>query len=260
MTELADDLEPFQLQKVRVKKAAEIVAGQIRNAIVRGELRAGETLPTEAVLIERFEVSRPTIREAIRILESENLLQVSRGARGGARIALPATEFVARILGQTLQARGGTLGDLYQARRLIEPPAARMAAEIRPKEAAEALRQHIAFERGIKEDRAGTAGAITSFHRLLVEQSQNKTLTLLIDALSEITEKHLTLVYRNRHADDAALRLKRLEQGFRSHERLADKIGKGDGAGAEAHWHKHMTNVESFWLQGIRESSLDVLE
>lgn len=260
MTGQINAFAPIQLNKVRVKKAAEIVAEQIRNAIVRGELRPGETLPTEAQLIARFEVSRPTIREAIRILESEQLVQVSRGARGGARINPPSTELVSRAIGLTLQARLANLADVYEARALIEPPAARLAAELRPKEAAEALRAHVRYERSIVDNRKLVAHAITAFHSMLVQQSQNMTLTLVVDALSEITEKHLSLIHRSRQAEDPALQIKRTQQGFRSHERLADLIGKGDGAGAEAHWRDHMEKVASFWLQGIGNKGLDILE
>ena len=76
---------PNVTAQVRVPKTAELVAGRIRRSIVTGELRTGDSLPSEAHLITDFQVSRPTIREAIRILESEGLISVSRGARGRAR-------------------------------------------------------------------------------------------------------------------------------------------------------------------------------
>src|SRR3546814_10423999 len=87
-------------EAVRVPKTAELVARQIRNAIIRGELVDGDTLPAESHLIAEFEVSRPTIREAVRILESEGLVTVARGARGGARVSSPNYEMVARAAGK----------------------------------------------------------------------------------------------------------------------------------------------------------------
>src|SRR5256885_7189092 len=71
---------------VRVPKAAELVAGHVRSQIVRGELSEGDALPPESALMEQFDISRPTLREAFRILESEGLITVRRGARGGARV------------------------------------------------------------------------------------------------------------------------------------------------------------------------------
>ena len=72
---------------VKVPKTAELVATQLRNQIVRGDLREGDALPPEAALMAQFGVSRPTLREAFRVLESEALISVRRGARGGAACA-----------------------------------------------------------------------------------------------------------------------------------------------------------------------------
>jgi DNA-binding FadR family transcriptional regulator len=118
---------------VRVPKAAELVAASIRSAIIRAEIASGENLPPEAKLLEMFEVSRPTIREALRILEFEDLISVSRGARGGAKVKAPSPDFVSRAMGVALQARNVVLGDIYQARMIVEPAAAKLAAESRPK-------------------------------------------------------------------------------------------------------------------------------
>jgi len=63
----------------RAPKTGELVAGHLRRQIVRGELRPGETLPLEAELMEQYGVSRPTLREAFRILESETLISVRSG-------------------------------------------------------------------------------------------------------------------------------------------------------------------------------------
>ncbi|MBN9593367.1 MAG: FadR family transcriptional regulator, partial [Alphaproteobacteria bacterium] len=74
---------------VRVPKAAELIADVIRRQIVVGELKEGEPLPAEALLMAQFKVSRPTLREAFRILETDGLIQVRRVAGGGARARLP---------------------------------------------------------------------------------------------------------------------------------------------------------------------------
>ena len=72
--------------RVRVPKTAELVAGQIRRQIIRGDIEEGDALLPESELMSQFGVSRPTLREAFRILESESLITVTRGARGGARL------------------------------------------------------------------------------------------------------------------------------------------------------------------------------
>ena len=75
---------------VRVPKTAELVASHLRRQIVRGELKEGDALPPESALMEQFGVSRPTLREAFRVLESEALISVRRGARA-ARVSTPPT-------------------------------------------------------------------------------------------------------------------------------------------------------------------------
>lgn len=161
---------------VRVPKTAELVAKQIRNAIIRGELSDGDTLPAESHLISEFEVSRPTIREAVRILESEGLVTVARGARGGARINSPNYGMIARAAGITLQSQGVTIGDLYEMRVLMEPPAARLVAERNSAAAVPVLRAHIEEELSDLQDRSLAATRIAEFHRLMIEFTGNKTL------------------------------------------------------------------------------------
>src|SRR5438445_51107 len=109
---------------VRVPKTAELVAAHLRRQIVRGELKEGDALPPETALMEQFSVSRPTLREAFRVLESEALITVRRGSHGGARVHVPNGDVAARYAGLVLQFRETTLADVLEARAVIEPPCA----------------------------------------------------------------------------------------------------------------------------------------
>ena len=84
-----DSVSPNGQDKVRVPKMADIVADQIRSRIINGELKEGDRLPSEALMLERFGISRPTLREALRVLETEKLISVSRGSRNGAIVHTP---------------------------------------------------------------------------------------------------------------------------------------------------------------------------
>ncbi|MDT5398354.1 MAG: GntR family transcriptional regulator, transcriptional repressor for pyruvate dehydrogenase complex, partial [Mycobacterium sp.] len=81
---------------IRSPKTAELVAGTLRRMVVDGQLKEGDFLPNEAELMAHFGVSRPTLREAVRVLESERLVEVRRGSRTGARVRVPGPEIVAR--------------------------------------------------------------------------------------------------------------------------------------------------------------------
>src|SRR3979409_278065 len=103
---------------VRVPKTAELVASNLRGQIVRGELKEGDALPPESALMEHFGVSRPTLREAFRVLESEALISVRRGAHGGARVHVPNGDVAARYAALVLEYRGTDLADIHTARTI----------------------------------------------------------------------------------------------------------------------------------------------
>ena len=81
----------------------------------------GFRLPPEGQLMESLGISRPTLREAFRILEAEGLISVVRGSRTGAKVHQPSVDLVSRYAGYVLESRGTTVADLYQARLAIEP-------------------------------------------------------------------------------------------------------------------------------------------
>jgi len=103
-------------------RRAMVVATEIRSRIAEGSLGEGDRLPPLTELADEFGISRPTLREALRILEMEFLLDLRAGDRGGATIRTPVSRVAAQLAGIVLEARGATLGDFYRAMRLIEPP------------------------------------------------------------------------------------------------------------------------------------------
>lgn len=246
---------------VRVPKTAELVARQIRNAIIRSELVDGDTLPAEAQLIAEFEVSRPTIREAVRILESEGLVTVARGARGGARVSSPNYEMVERAAGIILQSQRVRIGDLYEMRTLIEPPAARLVAERNSEVAVPILRAFIEDEMGNIKNRMAVTLLIAEFHRLLMDLSGNRTLNMFSQALRGLVDAHLSLSTRRRLAVDPDMSEKQLRFGLKSHSRLVDLIEAKDGDAAEAHWKRHMVAAGEVWLEQVgRDTTVELLD
>jgi len=245
-----------------MRRAANVVAVELRNAIIRGELAAGDNLPVEAQLMARFDVSRPTLREAIRVLESENLLRVPRGARGGALVMPSTSDLAARVVGQTLQASKTTLRDIFEARVVIEPPAARMAAERRPKEAAEILRRQVAKEFSAVGDAEETARVTPAFYRMILEMSGSNTLILFARILQNIVQRHLDLIGKNIvDWEDREKTMERQRAGFAQHTKLVEFIEAGAGASAEEHWRQHVRQSSDFWLRGpLAHATLEVLD
>lgn len=207
-----------------------------------------------------FSVSRATVREAIRILEFEGLITLHQGMRGGARVNAVTPDLLVRATGTLLQARGGTIGQVYQARMLIEPPAARLSAETRPKQAAQALRAQLEREYEVVDDYDKLSVALADFHRTLLEQCGNVALTLVGYALHDVVQRHLKLAQRLKPSDQERY-LKLAKNGLQEHQKLIDFIASGDGAAAEAYWAQVMKATSGYWLAGLAATSvIDILE
>src|SRR5512134_1776416 len=112
------------------------IADVLRASIVSGELAEGDSLGREPDLIERFGVSRPSLREALRILETEGLITVVRGVGGGVVVHEPDERMTARTAALVLQARNVALADVFEARSLLEPAAVRVVASSRSRRSA----------------------------------------------------------------------------------------------------------------------------
>jgi DNA-binding FadR family transcriptional regulator len=225
---------PLVGQQVRVPKTAELVAAQLRRQIVRGDLVEGDALPPEATLLEQFGVSRPTLREAFRVLESEALISVRRGAHGGARVHTPNGEVAARYAALVLEHRGTTLGDVFAARAILEAPSARVLAEGRTESDLAALRAALAQEEEAAEDPVSLRQQERVFHMLVVQLAGNKTLVVLSAMLNHILDR---VSLPQAHVDHDA---------FRAHENLIQLIEKRDGPAAQAAWREHLTQAEEF--------------
>ncbi|HYB80670.1 MAG TPA: GntR family transcriptional regulator, partial [Mycobacterium sp.] len=116
-------------------RRAVVVASEIRSRIAEGGLHEGDRLPPLAELANEFDISRPTLREALRILEMEFLLDLRTGDRAGASVRTPSTRVATQLAGIVLEARGTTLADCYRAMRLVEPPIMGLvASRIGPKQ------------------------------------------------------------------------------------------------------------------------------
>ena len=107
------------LQK-RARSMPQMLADDIRMQLISGEMVPGQPLPPEKELLATYAVSRPTLREAMRILEAESLVETVRGMNGGAVLRAPDPFVVIRQAAVLLQLRGTTFADVYAARAVLE--------------------------------------------------------------------------------------------------------------------------------------------
>src|SRR5919106_1941494 len=116
------------VRKLRSGRVSETIAKRIKNQISAGRMQPGEKLPAERDMALRYQTSRVSVREAYRSLEELGLLTIRRGAEGGAFIADPDHTPVMRSLSLMLRLGKTTHHEITEARLLIEPPIARLAA------------------------------------------------------------------------------------------------------------------------------------
>jgi DNA-binding FadR family transcriptional regulator len=180
----ADEL----VKRVKQPRLAELVAGSLRDEIVRGVLTEGDRLPPFDELFERFEVSAPVGREAVRILETEGLLSVRRGNVGGAIVHRPSSARVGYMASLVLQSEGVQLSDVGTALRELEPRCAALCAQVAEREP----KLLAAFASAIADEDAGTSNETGAdrFHRLLVDHCGNEALALAVRALQAIWDGH----------------------------------------------------------------------
>ena len=246
---------------IRTPKTAELVARKLRRMIVDGELKDGDHLPHEAELMEHFSVSRPTLREAVRVLEAERLVEVRRGSRSGARVCVPGPEVVARPASLLLELSGATVADVYIARQAIEPTAARLLAETGTDEAFDEL-ERIVDEAIPASYESGTFGQTAArFHLRMVQLAGNATLALIAGMLHEIYERHTTNVTQERLSTDVEKYEANYKLFVRSQRKLIKLLRARDGSGAFTHWQKHMVVAESLVLSGREDTKVrDILD
>jgi DNA-binding FadR family transcriptional regulator len=242
MTRSTDALAGSPARNVHVPKVAELVAADLRQRIVAGELRDGDELPRESDLLDEFGVSRPSLREALRVLETEGLVRIRRGNVGGAVVRRPNATTAAYHLSLTLKAHGVTHEDLGVARLSIEPICAALAAGLPERQAiADELTQLVD-----ESERCTTIAAFTesahTFHRRLTELCGNTTVMMLAGTLESvwIAQEDRAVAF-DINPDDVPER----RRSIAAHRRLITAIAAGNGDRASREMRKHLTEAQT---------------
>ncbi len=231
---------------VRRRKLFEEVSDHLRELILSRTLKPGERLPSERELAGRFQVGRPSVREALRTLSLMGLVEIKSGE--GAFVRKPAFPSFLKSMGDSL---GNFIGDdasalleLCDVRRVLEVETASMAAERAGEEDWARLRSALeANERalGVPERFKITD---VEFHRAVAEAARNRVLLFIHDALSDLMLKtrELALTVEGAAADALA-----------SHQRICKAIRAGDAKAAAHEMTIHLEHVRGRLEVALRE-------
>ncbi|MEU8896056.1 FCD domain-containing protein [Nocardia sp. NPDC048505] len=249
--------------RIPQRRIAETVAAELRTRILSGD--DDYRLPTQDQLVQDFGVSYPSIREALRILETEGLVTVRRGNVGGAEVHRPNESSAAYHLGLALQGARVTLGDLASGLRTLEPMCAAECArrEDRAEVVVPALEANIAACTALIGEGIEFTHTAREFHDLVVSFHPNATLRYVVSSLvalwsaqEEAWAEVLTKRGEYPSPADSA-------EAVHTHERITAAIAAGDAAEAERYYRSHLAATQTLVLDrfdnGVVNASADVV-
>ena len=240
-------------------KAAVLVAAELRRQIADGHLKPGDKLHPENVLQNEFAISRPTLREALRLLEAESLITIGRGKHGGARVNAVDVGALATQVGVVLQIQNTTLEDIWLARTIIEPPAAALLAGRRDEAALVELEDNIAAARAASQtDLLRYADLSANFSVLITKHCGNNTLHLLGLLISDIIRRQHVDVTERTLANASVDRLR--QDSLRARAMAVELMRSGTPATVESSWRAHLENMRDLVLAAYKGAhTIDVL-
>jgi len=245
--------ELFDLRRLRRPKKSELIADEIRRWIVRGQLTPGDKLPNEREMIGQLGSSRGTVREALKILEAQGLIEISPGAAGGARVASISHESASNQLKNFFYFQGLSWQQVYEFRLEVEPAAAALAtpkltdADLAALEATVPQCTH-SERRDLSQWKHRVQEA--RFHYLLVNRCPNPLLRFaslfVVDLLSDF------LRYRDVIGNEST---RFGEECASAHERILERLRARDGSGVSELMREHIRQLGAYLSH--REQTVD---
>jgi GntR family transcriptional regulator, transcriptional repressor for pyruvate dehydrogenase complex len=229
-----------EFEAVKKTKVYEKVAQQIQGLIRDGLLKPGDRLPPERELAETFQVSRSSLRDALRVLEVMGLVAPRQGE--GTVVKDLSAESLIQPLATILAHKRELVGELLDLRRILEPPLAGRAAARATEEEHEAMeailkRQKEKVERGmlaVEED--------NEFHYAIARAARNSVLLKVLDVFMDLL----------RESRERSLQTEgRLQKSFAGHRRILNAIKRRDAHGAEIAMRRHIEEIEGIVLTKV---------
>jgi len=221
---------------MKARRVSETIARRIQRAISKGKLEPGEKLPAERDLAKQLSVSRVSVREAYRSLAELGLLSVKRGAEGGAFIADVDHQPVTRSLSLMLRLGRTSHEELTEARVLIEPPIARLAALRGDANDIRQLEELVKKQEQAMKGNGNPRRYDLQFHRLVAQCTKNLPLIMMMNSLADLALEAFAHI-------DIGRDVKRHVVDF--HLRVLEAIRHRDGEAAYAEMLRHVHDVQS---------------
>jgi GntR family transcriptional repressor for pyruvate dehydrogenase complex len=229
------------LKVVEKKRAYEDIVRQVIALIEEGKLKRGDQLPSERDLTEIFKVSRTTVREAIRTLESMKLLQCRQGT--GTYVLASSEEDLIQPLAAALFNAKDDIRDIFYTRKIIEPHVAQLAAENATPEDIEKMENILRTQKECIERGENIIETDSAFHSIVAGAAKNRVIErlslALVDLLKQARKEYL--------ADDESNG--RSKESLAGHRRILSAVKKGDSEEAKKAMSQHLEDIERITFQ-----------
>lgn len=210
----------MRFEPVKTHRISEEIATQIKAKLLSFELKPEDKLPSENDLADMFGASRATVREALRSLEAAGLIMVKRGAQGGSFVTGRGLERAGETLSEALRLRGVPLEQVTEARLLVEPTLARLAAERATDEDRATIEATLSEVEAKLQGGLNLALANLAFHRSVAGASHNTVLVVILSASLDILIDAI---------GESPIERTMVEQMLASHRNIYAAIAGGDG-------------------------------
>lgn len=227
---MADELK---LDPIHVPKSSDVLADRLRKQILRGALAPGAPLPAERDLVTQTGLSRGSVREALRILETEGLVSTRPGRQGGSVARQPGDESLARYIGMFVEGRGISLLSLLQTREAVEPSLAFLAAQNRTDEELALLLSVTEAVEDAYADVPRYLAENVKWHCAIAAASHNELLRAFMVAIS-------SMVYQASAIEDFATEDVR-KVVLKAHRRIFAAIAAKDPEAARRRMTRHLS-------------------
>ena len=230
------DLEP--VKSVRIY---EDIVRQVKALIADGHLKSGDRLPPERDLAERFRVSRTSVREALRSLQSRGLIEIRAGE--GAFVCDVSVEALIEPLALVILPYREAVGELFEARHLLEPAIAALAARRATSDELAEMERILAEQaREVARGRTGMAQD-SALHAAIAQSAHNRAIVRIVSALVDLLAQS---------REESLHTPGRPTRSHQDHRRILKAIHRGDEAGARRAMLEHLTAVERLVTGGPR--------
>lgn len=227
---------PALFNKVSAGRISEVIVEQVRDLIRQGQLQRGDRLPAERELCDRFGVSRVTVREALRVLESSGLIEIRVGARGGAFVTTPDRSRLGEGLTDLLTMSALSAADVTEVRFILELGLVPLVCERATDDDIEALREICRQARVEARQSSGySMDTSAQFHVRVAESTHNPAVAMLVESFRE------PLLMSLKAARDRAPQMGKL--GVREHEQFVDAIAVRDSERATQIMREHLART-----------------